>query len=69
MAKQPNPKRHKGNYRIGDRVVAINVGNLSGLKGTVIQKVGLFSTKYVVMFPGGRKSKPISGKFLTIDKT
>lgn len=63
-----NPKRHKAKYKIGDKVVAINVGPLTGLKGTVVARVGFFTTKYIVLFPGGKKSKPIKGAYLTLQK-
>lgn len=63
-----NPKRHKTKFIVGDRVVAINVGNYTGAKGEVVRIVGLFTEKYVVQLDNGTKTIPIKARYLAKDK-
>lgn len=69
MARQPNPNRHKGNYKSGDRVVFINIGPFTGKKGMVLYKTGFFTKKYVVQLENGKRTPPVSERFLTRSKT
>lgn len=61
-------KSTKTTFIVGDRVVFINLGPLTGLKGEVVEIKGLFKEKYVVEYAPGKKSVPVSARFLAKDK-
>jgi hypothetical protein len=61
-------KRHKTKFRVGDRVIVINVPGYIGTNGVVEQVKGFLNEKYVVKFPNGKVTKPIPSRFLTKDK-
>lgn len=65
MAKE----RHKTKFIVGDRVVLINLGPFTGIKGQVWEIKGLIGEKYVIKMDGtGKLTAPIKPRFLTRDK-
>lgn len=61
-------KSTKTTFIVGDRVVLINLGPLTGMRGEVIQIKGLFPEKYVVEYAPGKKTPPLRARFLAKDK-
>lgn len=67
MAK--HSKSTKTAFIVGDFVVCINLGPLTGVKGEVVQVKGLFNEKYVLKLESGKLTPPLAPRFLTRDKS
>lgn len=62
------PKRHKTKFIVGDRVVLINLGPYTGIKGEVTRLKGLFSEQYFIETANKRELGPFKSRYLAKDK-
>jgi len=59
--------KHEIVYSIGDPIV-ITRGPFTGRRGTVIQRVGFFTKKYILIYEDGGQSIKFPAMYLSLDK-